>query len=80
MGGAPAGLYRLSILDPRLVGQGFARIWNGLTLEEDPVAVLVESLKRRGGSEAVIEEALTEAARKWSASGPDSIAYRPKSG
>ena len=29
-----------------------------------PVAVLVESLKRRGVSEAVIEEALTEAARK----------------
>ena len=33
-------------------------------LEEDPVAVLVESLKRRGVSETVIEEALTEAARK----------------
>ena len=42
------------------------RIWNGLTLEEDPVAV--------------IEEALTEAAPKWSANGPDSIAYRPKLG
>ena len=33
-------------------------------LEEDPVAILVESLKRRGVSEAVIEEALIEAARK----------------
>ena len=33
-------------------------------LEEGPVAVLVESLKRRGVSETVIEEALTEAAWK----------------
>ena len=29
------------------------------------MAVLVESLKRRGVSETVIEEALTEVARKW---------------
>ena len=36
-------------------------------LEEDPVAVLVESLKRHGVSETVIEEALTEVARKWPA-------------
>ena len=33
-------------------------------LEEDPVAVLVESLKRRGVSETVIEEAFTEAVRR----------------
>ena len=33
-------------------------------LEEDPVAVLVESLKRRGVSATVIEEALTDAVRR----------------
>ena len=44
------------------VGQGLRKDLE--QLEEDPVAVLVESLKRRGVSETVIEEALTEAARK----------------
>ena len=50
-------------------------------LEEDPVAVLVESLKRHGVSETVIEEALTKAARKRPANGSDSIIpHRPISG
>ena len=44
------------------VGQGLREDLE--QLEEDPVTVLVENLKRRGVSEAVIEEALTEAARK----------------
>ena len=52
------------------VGQGLREDLE--QLEEDPVAVLVENLKRRGVSETVIEAALTEAARKSSmkASGP----------
>lgn len=41
----------------------------------------MESLKRRGVSETVFEEALTEAARKCPSNGPGSIIpHRPKSG
>lgn len=33
-------------------------------LDTDPVSALVDSLKRRGVSEAIIREALTDAARE----------------
>jgi hypothetical protein len=61
-GGASTGLFRLSALDPGVYGPGLRTDLE--QLEKDPVTALVESLKRHGVSEEVLQEALAEVVQR----------------